>query len=57
MFLYACVGVYVCALQETKSGSTRARLSRGKERVWSNSVLRFVLNWRVNWLSTASDVL
>ena len=40
----------------------RARLSCGKERVWSNSILHFVLGtprnpWHVNWLSTVSDIL
>ena len=49
-------------LASRKISLARARLSCGKERIWSNSVLRFVRStprnpWHVNWLSTASDVL
>ena len=49
---------------ETRSGNSlvRARLSRSKERVWSNCILRFVIAcprnpWHVNWFIYHSDVL
>ena len=55
------VCLYMCGIASQLT-LAHARLSRGKERVWSNSVLCFMLStprnpWPVNWLSTASDVL
>ena len=43
------------------SGLVRARLSRSKERVWSNCTECFVIScprnpWRVNWFIYRSDV-